>query len=59
MADVLPFRKRPPDGGGNVMCRNGHHRWRVDKGSRFDVRQGRLVTLERCARCGVERCRPS
>ena len=57
MADVVPF-KRPSATErhrGKTLCRNGHHKWRVDKARRFDVKQGRLVTLYRCERCGREK----
>ncbi|MBT8138321.1 MAG: hypothetical protein KJP25_01025 [Gammaproteobacteria bacterium] len=37
------------------LCANGHHRWEVDKASRFDVKAGKLVTIERCQRCGTTR----
>lgn len=54
MADILPF-KRPRASEkhrGKTLCREGHHKWVVDKDSHFDSRQGRLVTRYRCARCG-------
>ena len=37
------------------LCQNGHHRWVVDKKQRFDVKQGKLVTLRRCSKCGATR----
>jgi len=54
MGEILPF-KRPKDkrkSQGDTLCRSGHHKWVADKGTRFDVKTGRLVTLYRCARCG-------
>jgi len=42
---------------GNTLCRNGHHKWVVDKEQVFDVKQGKLVTRYRCSRCGVVRNR--
>jgi hypothetical protein len=59
LADVVPF-KRPsqaPRQKGKTLCRNGHHKWRVDKTRQFDVKQGRLVTRYRCERCGKEKVR--
>jgi hypothetical protein len=59
MGEILPF-KRPTAAQklrGNTFCRNGHHKWVVDKGVRFDVKQGRLVTVDRCVRCGIRRTR--
>lgn len=35
------------------MCRHGFHKWKVDKERRFDVKQGKLLTVYRCERCGV------
>ena len=42
-------------GKGKTLCRRGLHKWSVDKAQRFDVKRGRLVTVRRCERCGVER----
>lgn len=57
MGDVIPFRKRKPGARaeGLMLCRRGHHKWVVEKGQRFDVKQGRLVTVLRCARCDATR----
>ncbi len=57
MADILPFR-RPRASvthQGNTLCRRGFHKWQVDKTQIFDVKQGRLVTVHRCSRCGATR----
>jgi|TARA_R110000772_G_scaffold141114_4_gene250426 hypothetical protein len=54
VADILTFR-RPSlkeKHKGNTLCRHGHHKWLVDKAKQFDVKQGRLVTVYCCARCG-------
>jgi hypothetical protein len=57
VGDIVKFRK--PDARtraeGKTLCKNGFHRWRTDKGQRFDVKQGKLVTVQRCERCGLER----
>jgi hypothetical protein len=37
------------------LCQNGHHQWLVDKKKQFDVKQGKLVTLSRCSKCGKTR----
>ena len=57
MADVIEFRKPSlkDKHKGNTLCRRGHHKWLLDKDRRFDVKQGRLVTVYRCSRCGQER----
>jgi len=57
MADILHF-KRPKASErhkGKGLCREGFHKWEVDKQSVFDVKQGRLVTGYRCKRCGKTR----
>ncbi len=57
MGDVLPF-KRPSakeKHKGKTLCRSGFHKWLVVKERQFDVKQGRLITLYRCSRCGEEK----
>ena len=54
MAQILPF-KRPKASErhrGNTLCRNGHHKWEIDKQSVFDSKRGKLVSRYRCTRCG-------
>jgi hypothetical protein len=57
LAEVLPFRKPTlkDKHKGNTLCRHGHHKWRIDASTRFDVKQGKLLTLIKCERCGAER----
>ncbi|MCB1686438.1 MAG: hypothetical protein R3E82_13010 [Pseudomonadales bacterium] len=64
MADdkVLPFPQRPSPQArrrekarGKTLCGRGFHKWQVEGASPFDVKQGRLMTLRRCSRCGVTR----
>ena len=38
-----------------TLCQSGFHKWKVLPERRFDVREGKLVTTERCERCGLER----
>lgn len=54
MGDVVPFRRPSASkkDAGNTLCRRGFHKWEVVKDKQFDVRQGKLVTIYRCARCG-------
>ena len=54
MAEILPFkpRKASERHRGNTLCRNGHHKWKLDKETVFDVKLGRLVNRYRCTRCG-------
>ena len=57
MAEVIPFRKPSlkEKNKGKTLCRNGHHKWVIDKDRQFDVKQGKLVTLYRCLRCGKQK----
>ena len=54
MAEVLRFRKPSlkEKHRGKVLCRNGHHKWQIDKARQFDVKRGALVTVYLCTRCG-------
>jgi hypothetical protein len=54
VAEIIPFRNKSLKDRhqGKTLCRHGHHKWQVDKAKQFDVREGRLVTVYRCARCG-------
>ena len=40
---------------GKTLCKSGFHKWDIDKKQIFDVKEGRLVTLFRCTRCGYEK----
>jgi len=57
VADVIPFRRPSLKERykGRTLCRHGHHKWVVDNNKQFDVKQGRLVTVSRCSRCGKEK----
>ncbi len=57
MSNVVPF-KRPKlkeKHRGNTLCREGFHKWVIDKASVFDVKKGALVTRYRCKRCNASR----
>jgi hypothetical protein len=60
MSNVIKFNTarrelRQAKADGITLCRSGFHKWQVVPGQRFDVKLGRLVTTERCARCNEER----
>jgi hypothetical protein len=42
---------------GVTYCRSGFHQWQIVIEQRFDVREGKLLTVERCTRCGKTRNR--
>lgn len=58
MGDVVPFGKKPT-AKKSTLCQNNHHKWSVVKDQQFDVKQGKLITVERCSRCGKRRNRLS
>jgi len=57
MADILPFKapSLKEKHKGKTLCLHGHHKWVMDKAKQFDVKQGKLVTVYRCSRCGKTR----
>lgn len=50
-------RRNKENARGKTLCGRGFHRWQIDQKKQFDVRQGKLVTVERCERCGETRVR--
>ena len=54
MGEVVPFvkKKTADKHKGNTLCRRGFHKWKVVTEQQFDVKQGRLVTVSKCQRCG-------
>ncbi len=55
MGDVVQF-KRPKTSErhkGNTLCRSGFHKWEVLNEKKFDVKQGKLITVYQCKRCGT------
>ncbi|OOG22340.1 hypothetical protein B1C78_15165 [Thioalkalivibrio denitrificans] len=59
MGDVVRFKRPKPSEKhrGKTLCRSNFHKWEVIKDNQFDVKQGRLVTVLRCTRCGEMRIR--
>lgn len=56
--NVVQLRKvKQQRANGRVLCDSGFHKWKTLKEARFDVKQGKLLTPQRCERCGVERVR--
>jgi hypothetical protein len=56
MGQVIKFKKPSlqQKAEGKTLCKTGFHKWKVITERKFDVKQGRLVTLRRCERCGQE-----
>lgn len=63
MSTIVPFKrsatkkksKRKLEAQGKSFCKNGFHKWRIDQQKQFDVKNGKLVTIRRCQRCGVNK----
>jgi hypothetical protein len=55
MGEVVRFKRPKPaeQHRGKTLCRSGFHRWKLERDQQFDVKQGRLVTVYRCTRCGA------
>lgn len=55
MGEVLRFKRPKPSSKhkGKTLCQHGYHKWELAAAQEFDVKQGRLVTRYRCARCGA------
>ena len=56
MGEILKFKKPSLQdrAQGKTLCNSGFHRWKIVAERKFDVKQGKLVTLRRCERCGKE-----
>ncbi len=54
MGDVVRFKKPKlkEKHKGKTLCRSGFHKWEVDKSKPFAVKQGKLLSVYKCQRCG-------
>lgn len=58
MANIIKLSQvRRTRAQGKTLCRAGFHKWKILTKSQFDVREGKLVTRERCERCSEMRTR--
>jgi len=55
MGEVVQFKKKKTSEKhkGKTLCKRGFHKWEVVKEQQFDTKQGKLVTVYKCVRCGV------
>jgi hypothetical protein len=60
VAEIIPFKKPrlSQKHKGKTLCKNGFHKWKADKQTVFDVKQGGLVTRYVCERCGATKVKP-
>jgi hypothetical protein len=55
VSNILPF-KRPSlfeKHKGKTLCKSGFHKWKIKIDKKFEVKEGKLVTVFECERCGV------
>ncbi|MBC6905584.1 hypothetical protein DWB84_08965 [Saccharophagus sp. K07] len=57
MAVILPFKRPSAEEKfkGRTLCREGFHKWKIVTEKKFDVKQGKLVTVYQCVRCGKQK----
>jgi len=56
MTNVVSLKKvKQKRAEGKTLCGSGFHKWETLTERRFDVKQGKLVSSERCQRCGEQR----
>jgi hypothetical protein len=57
MAEILTFKKKTAAQKykGRSLCRSGFHKWIIITENQFDVKQGKLVTVYQCQRCGKQK----
>lgn len=55
MGEIVPFKKKKATEKhkGNTLCKRGFHKWEIEKQNQFDSKQGKLVTVYKCKRCGA------
>ncbi|MCR9260522.1 MAG: hypothetical protein NXH95_12410 [Pseudomonadaceae bacterium] len=59
--DFNKFRKkqRQQRGKDTTLCRSGFHKWVFSEKKQFDVKQGKLISIQRCERCQLTRTKVS
>jgi hypothetical protein len=58
VSNIINLRKvKQKRAEGRTLCSSGFHKWQTLTQRRFDVKTGKLVSAERCRRCGEERVR--
>jgi hypothetical protein len=55
MSNVVQFKKPSLKSKhkGKTLCKSGFHKWKIVSNAKFDVKQGKLVTVSKCERCGA------
>ncbi|MDH5191707.1 MAG: hypothetical protein OEW89_10735 [Gammaproteobacteria bacterium] len=54
MGEIVKFNKpsAAQKNKGKTLCKRGFHKWEILQEKKFDVKQGKLVTVYQCTRCG-------
>ena len=57
MGEVITFKKPKlvEKHKGKTLCRSGFHKWSIVTENQFAVKQGKLLTVFQCIRCGAMR----
>ena len=56
MSNIINLKKaKQRRAEGKTLCGSGFHKWQTLTERRFDVKQGKLVSMQRCSRCGETR----
>lgn len=57
MGEVVKFKIPKPSEKhkGKTLCKSGFHKWEILKEQQFDVKQGKLVSVYVCKRCGEKK----
>lgn len=57
MGEVVKFKIPKPSEKhkGKTLCKSGFHKWEILKEQQFDVKQGKLVSVYICKRCGEKK----
>jgi len=56
MSNVINLKKaKQRRAEGRTLCSSGFHKWQMLAERRFDVKHGKLVSTQRCQRCGEQR----
>ena len=58
MTNITNLRKfKQKRAEGKTLCGSGFHKWEIQTARQFDVQSGKLVTSEKCKRCGEVRAK--
>ena len=54
-AELISFKKEKKKRAKNLgMCQHSFHKWEIYQKKQFDSKEGKLVTVYRCAKCPAQ-----